>query len=149
MTSADLVGPNLFYSDPHSLENKKNSNTQVSYAICSDNSFSQIPCRRFTCGACGCRVIERNLQKHHTKEHPTVPFNVDMYELYEIGENVQCNICFEEMPENLFDKHQQKLHPIGVISDENGNGEIISRRYKCGSCGGRRVLCIAMRSTIP
>lgn len=136
MTSTDLVGENLHYNDFDSLERKKDFNTQVSYAICNDNSFTQIPCRRFTCGACGRRIIERNLQNHHKKEHSGVPFNVDMYELYEIGEHVQCNICFEEMPENLFNKHQQKFHPNEVTIDENSNGEIISRRYKCGSCGG-------------
>lgn len=75
-----------------------------------NRQFSWVQHRRLMCGACGETLQEHYLSQHHAKRHPGVPFIMDMYELVEIDERVQCLLCGAEMFEEDFEEHSQNSH---------------------------------------
>lgn len=79
--------------------------------------FTRIQYHRYICGACGKEKLEKNLTKHHAKNHSDVPFTIDMYELCEIDDRIQCLICNADKFENDFEKHINDCHP--EICNEN------------------------------
>lgn len=102
--------------------------------------FTRIQHRRFLCGACGETVLERHLSQHHDKSHPEVIFTMDMYEVIEIDELIQCSICNAEMFEECFEEHVQSVHqhamPNKNDQSHNNNGIGI---YKCKICDARGI----------
>lgn len=99
----------------------------------------------FNCSICNKRKIcEKNLLKHHTNNHPHVPFQADRYILCKIlKKKLQCNICQMEIDELNLDEHRQQNHPrfllirdlfetISVTYDPR-NGETKWTRNKDGN----------------
>lgn len=85
--------------------------------------FTRIQHRRYICGACGKEKLEQNLNKHHEKNHADVPFTIDMYELCEIDDRIQCLICNADKFEHDFEKHINDCHP--EIFNENKSSNVV------------------------
>ena len=72
--------------------------------------FKRIQYRRYICGVCGKEKAEQGINKHHAKNHSDVPFTMEIYELCEIDERIQCLICNTDKLEKDFDKHINECH---------------------------------------
>lgn len=78
---------------------------------------------RYQCGACGKIVPEHSLNRHHNNKHSSIPFTIDMYELYELNERAKCHLCPRVMDMEEMYKHQKNVHPH-IFKDVTGNGAI-------------------------
>lgn len=85
--------------------------------------FARIQHRRYMCGACGEEEVEQHLNAHHTRAHPEVSFTMDMYELCEIDERIQCLLCYSEESEENFDEHMNQYHPKEKNESINNTSE--------------------------
>lgn len=72
--------------------------------------FKRIQYRRYICGVCGKEKSEQGINKHHAKNHSDVLFTMEIYELCEIDERIQCLICNTNELEKDFDKHINDCH---------------------------------------
>lgn len=105
-------------------------------------NFTRIHYRRFMCGACGEKVLEQELMAHHSENHFEMPFIMDMYEIFEIDELVQCLVCNAEMSEEDFKEHSHTCHSGVEIGAAKSNqelqiGDSTIGIYNCKMCHAR------------
>lgn len=88
-----------------------------------DQFCTRIQHRRFICGACGQEVLEEKLTEHHAQEHSELPFAMDLYELCEIDEQIQCAICNADLTKDNIEQHmkshRQAFDDFFDLSNEN------------------------------
>lgn len=84
---------------------------QENEIIESNNSYTKFKRCRYQCGMCAKIVTDRRLSIHHDRRHSSVPFSSDIYELYEINERSQCNLCKQQMDPQKIINHQRLKHP--------------------------------------
>lgn len=84
---------------------------QENEVIESNNSYTKFQRCRYQCGVCAKIVTDRRLKIHHERKHSSVPFSSEIYELYEINERAQCNLCKQQMDPQKIINHQRLKHP--------------------------------------
>lgn len=73
--------------------------------------------RFYRCKACPSSSINgSNLRRHHSRVHPDVPANVDLFYLIKTTtktpyEKVKCDVCSKQIKSDRIDKHRLKYHP--------------------------------------
>lgn len=106
-----------------------------------DAYFSRIQNLRYMCCACGDKVLEQYLAVHHSENHSELTFIMDMYEVFEIDELVECLMCNATMFEEHFKDHMQSCHPkmeSQTINHSSPSKEAIKQTpigyYNCKLC---------------
>lgn len=103
----DNFGDNsLTLADHRKIDETFKSLETINY----DLLCTRIQCRIFMCGGCGEEVREQELKEHHTKVHAETPFIMEMYELYEIDEEIKCSICNADLDEGTVEEHIMLTH---------------------------------------
>lgn len=156
-SEGDWVQSNLSKHDMDDQVNLIEIGSIQNASVNHNNLYERIQHRLFVCGACGEKVIEPNLSKHHLLMHSELPFIMDMYELFEIDERIQCLACNVEILENNFTKHMALYHPDILLDSVNGNEQSIevpqceeqpsttqvicneSRLYNCQLCNAHGI----------
>lgn len=69
-------------------------------------TFSRI----FQCEACGALIFEENLDAHHKSIHSDIPMYVNLFELYQVTKQEECDVCLQWV-ENL-EKHSVNCFTI-------------------------------------
>lgn len=85
------------------------------------SSYEKVQLRRYMCGACGENVLEDDLAEHHSTLHSETPFFIDMYELFEIDEQIHCLICDVKFFDHELTKHIQEFHIEKYFDWSNSN----------------------------
>lgn len=108
---------NTEFNEPSSTENSSEVSSTENSSL--KSGPNEIVSRIFRCEACGALVLEKNLDEHHESIHPDILLNVNIFELFEITKQEQCENC-EQWVENL-KKHQRNYHEmveVASTSDE-------------------------------
>lgn len=66
----------------------------------------------YSCMLCNASGVNKtNLRRHHSRAHPDVPSQTNIYEIAKIGVKIICDICGKQLNGDKIEKHRMKYHP--------------------------------------